>query len=458
MADDLAGSLLLGPLFGSDEMRRLFSDRSFVQAMLDFEAGLARAEAKAGVIPTDAAESISEACDASLYDMEKIGRAAGPAGNPAIPLVTALTRRVEAPARGYVHWGATSQDVIDTALMVLMQRALRILAKELANAMSAAAALAEKHRATLMAGRTWLQPALPVPFGLKAALWLSGLTAALHDIDRLLAGGLAVQLGGAAGTLAFLQDKGPTVRAELAACLGLADPGLAWHAERSRVVAVAAALAALSGTLAKIATDIQLMMQDEVGEAFEPAAPDKGGSSTMPQKRNPVASAAIRANHRRIAGLMATLTIAMEGEHERSPSAWPAEWESLRDLFILAGGSLRNAADLLSGLELDEDAMRRNLQAEGGLAMAESLAFRLAETIGRQEAHRRVAALAQRARAEGRSLLETATNDAELATTLSISDIKAALTPETYLGSADAMIDRAIEDARQAREETDALL
>ncbi|MBZ8134674.1 3-carboxy-cis,cis-muconate cycloisomerase [Afifella sp. IM 167] len=449
---------LLASVFSSQEMRALFADRAVLQAMLDVEAALARAEEKAGIIPSGAADSISRACDASLYDLSEIGRAAGLAGNVAIPLVKALTAKVDGPGKGYVHWGATSQDVIDTAFMLLAGRALRILLKDLANGMSAASALAERHRGTVMAGRTWLQQALPIPFGLKAAIWLSGLTAAFRELARLREDGLAIQFAGAAGTLASLGDRGPAVRATLATELGLPDPGISWHAERSRILDLGAGLAGLSGSLAKIAIDVQLMMQSEIGEAFEPAAPGKGGSSTMPQKRNPVGSAAIRANHRRICGLLATLAMAMEGEHERSPGAWPSEWETLRDVFLATGGSLEKGVDIVSGLEIDADAMRRNLQASGGFLMAESLMMRMAGKLGRGEAHHLVAEVARTAMDDGRSLREAALEDARIGGVLSAEEVEAALRPESYLGSSHDMIDRAVQDARAAREETHALL
>jgi len=458
MADDLAGSALFGPIFQAEEIARIFSDRAFLQAMLDVEAALARAEERVGVIPAGAAESISEACDASLYDIAQTGRAASPAGNVAIPLVRALTEKADEPGKGYVHWGATSQDIVDTAFMLLAGRALRVLLKDLANGMSAASALAEKHRGTIMAGRTLMQQALPIPFGLKAAIWLSGLTASFRGLQRLREEGLALQFAGAAGSLAALGDKGPDVRAALAEELDLADPGISWHAERSRILGLGAGLAGLSGTLSKIATDVQLMMQSEVGEAFEPAAPGKGGSSTMPHKRNPVGSAAIRANHRRISGLLATLSMAMEGEHERSPGAWPSEWETLRDIFLMTGGSLERGVDIVSGLEVDAAAMRRNLDASGGLPMAESLMMRLAERLGRSKAHHLVEEVAKAATTNGRSLLEAALEDPRIGEALSAEEVEAAFSPESYLGSSDDMIDAAVAHARTAREETDALL
>lgn len=437
-------SALLSPLFASAAMAEAVSDRAMLQAMLDFEAALAEAEAEVGVVPATAVAAIRSACDASLYDGAAIGKAAALAGNVAIPLVKALTATVNEKARGYVHWGATSQDVIDTAQMLLARRALALLRADVTAAMRALAALIGAHRETLMPGRTWMQQALPITFAYKAATWLSALTGAAARLRRVETEALALQFGGAAGTLAALGPDGGKVRAALAERLQLAEPAITWHAERGRIFDLAASLAALSGATAKIATDVLLLMQTEVGEAFEPAGAGKGGSSTMPHKRNPVGAAAIRANHRRVAGMMATLTLGLEQEHERAPGAWSAEWETLRDLLLLTGGSAERLKDMLSGLEVDRARMRQNLAATLGLPLAESLMMALAPKIGRMEAHHRVEAASKLALASSRPLAEVAKAEPAIAGNISSEDIDRALDPARYLGQTEAMVDAAL--------------
>jgi 3-carboxy-cis,cis-muconate cycloisomerase len=446
------GSDLYRPIFASEAVAAIFSDREIVQAMLDFEAALAEAEAEAGVFPATSVAPIKSACDASLFDIAEIGRGAALGGNVAIPLVKALTAKVNEKARGHVHWGATSQDVIDTAFMLCARRALAHTRTELKAAMQAAAALSERHRGTIMAGRTLMQQALPITLGFKIAGWLSGLASASAQIRRIEKGALALQFGGAAGTLASLGPEGAKVRAALAGRLGLREPPITWHTERSRIFDIATALAALSGESAKIAGDILLLMQSEVAEAFEPAGAGKGGSSTLPHKRNPVGAAAIRANHRRVAGMMATVTAGLEQEHERAAGAWAAEWETLRDLFMLSAGSIERLREMLAGLEVDRARMRANLDAMLGLPLAESLMMTLAKAIGRGEAKHRVEAASKLALASGRPLAEVAKGEPAIAGNLTVEEIDRALDPQSYLGSADAMIDAALTAAKTEME------
>jgi 3-carboxy-cis,cis-muconate cycloisomerase len=452
MTDALGGSPLFSPIFAAQAVRETFSDRAVLARMLEFELSLAETEAEVGVIPAGAVPAIRQACDGSGYDIEAIGRAAAAAGNVAIPLVKALTADVAEDARGYVHWGATSQDVIDTAFMLCARHALRIIRDDLKQTAAALVRLVEAHRRTLMPGRTWMQQALPITFGYKAAVWLSAITAAAARLRRVEAEALALQFGGAAGTLAALGDKGLAVRKALAARLKLREPAISWHAERGPIADIAAALGALSGACTKIATDVLLLMQTEVGEAFEPAAGGKGGSSTMPHKRNPVGAAAIRANHRRVAGLVATIVMILEQEHERAPGGWSAEWETLRDLFCLAGGSAERLRDMLAGLEVDPARMRENLDATLGLPLAESLMMALAPKIGRAEAHHRVEAASKLALARRRPLAEIAKAEPAVAGHLTPAEIDRALDPAHYLGSADGMIDAVVAEAQREME------
>jgi 3-carboxy-cis,cis-muconate cycloisomerase len=445
-------SPLLSPIFASAAVAQAFSDRAFVQAMLDVEAALAEAEAEVGVIPATAAAPIRSACDAGLYDIAAIGKAAALAGNVAIPLVKALTGKVNEKARGYVHWGATSQDVIDTALMLCARNALNVMRGDVKAAMQALESLIGAHAGALMPGRTWMQQALPITFGFKSALWLSGLTHAAERLRKVATSSLALQLGGAAGTLAALGADGLKVRTALADRLQLGEPAITWHAERSRIFDFGAVLAGLAGVASKIATDVLLLMQTEVAEALEPAAGGKGGSSTMPHKRNPVGAAAIRANHRRVVGLFSTLAFGLEQEHERAPGAWSAEWETLREMFALAGGSVERLRDMLAGLEIDASRMRANLDATLGLPLAESLMMALAPKIGRMEAHHRVEAVSKLALSVNRPLAEIAKGEPAIAGQLTAEEIDRALDPARYLGTADEMIAAAIKAARTEME------
>ena len=448
MSDTAYSSALTSPIFASAAVAGLFSDRAIVQAMLDFEAALAEAEAEAGIIPAASAAPIKSACDVELFDIAEIGRAAALAGNVAIPLVRALTAKVNEKARGDVHWGATSQDVIDTAFVLSARQALRYMRGDLISAMNALVALIAAHRGTIMPGRTLMQQALPITFAFKAAVWLSALTGAAERFRRVEAGALALQFGGAAGTLAALGADGAKVKAALAKRLDLKEAPISWHAERGRIFDIAAALAALSGACAKIAGDVLLLMQTEVGEALEPAAAGKGGSSTLPHKRNPVGATAIRANHRRISGLMATVSIGLEQEHERAPGAWAAEWETLREFFCLTAGSIERLGDMLAGLEVDTARMRANLDATLGLPLAESLMMALAPKIGRMEAHHRVEAASKLALASNRPLAEVAKAEPAIAGNFSAEEIDRALDPHNYLGSVEPMIDAALAAAQ----------
>ncbi len=448
-----AGSALLSPIFASATVGEAFSDPALLQAMLDFEAALAAAEAEVGIIPATAVAPIKSACDAGLYDIAEIGKAAALAGNAAIPLVKALTAKVNERARGYVHWGATSQDAIDTGFALCAKRAIAAMRGDLAASIEALVALIETHRDSVMAGRTLMQQALPITFAFKAAVWLSGLAHAAERLKRV-ENALALQFGGAAGTLAALGADGAKVRSALSARLDLTEAPITWHTERSRIFDLATALAGLSGAASKIATDVALLMQTEVAEVFEPSAPGKGGSSTLPHKRNPVGATAIRANHRRIAGMMATLTMGLEQENERAAGAWAAEWETLRELFVLSAGSLEKLRDMLSGLEVDPARMRQNLDATLGLPLAESLMMVLAPKIGRMEAHHRVEAASKLALASNRPLGEVAKAEPAIAGNIDAEDIDRALDPRHYLGSTEVMIDAALEAARQETEKS----
>jgi 3-carboxy-cis,cis-muconate cycloisomerase len=432
-------------LFGTAAMAAVFSDESFVREMLAFEAALARAEARAGVIPEQSADEIAAACRVEAFDVAAIVHEAASSGTPVIPLVRALTEQVEGEGKRYVHWGATSQDAIDTALVLQMRDGLALLDDGLLQLGAACAALAERHRRSVMAGRTVLQQALPITFGLKAARWLAMVCRRIRALRALRERVLTVQFGGAAGTLASLGTRGVQVSELLAAELGLQTPELPWHAERDRVGEVAAGLGVLAGAMAKIAGDILLLAQSEVAEVSEGSAPGRGGSSTMPQKRNPVDAMEAAAAARLAIGLVPVVLSGMVQEHERAAGGWQAEWAALPDLFRYTAGAVDRVGGALAGLEVDAERMEANLALTQGQVMAESLSMTLAERIGREDAHRAVHAASRRVVESRQSLGEIAMSDEAIRDVLSVDEIARALDPSAYLGSIDAFIDRALE-------------
>ena len=447
MVDDVAwGDPLLDPLFTTAEAARSFAPRARLQGMLDFEAALARAEAAVGVIPQSAVAAIAKTCDASLYDLNALGAEAALAGNTAIPMVKHLTRKVkeaDEEASRYVHWGATSQDAMDTGLVLQLRGFVAALDGDLGRLCGGLAAMAERHRATPMIARTWLQHALPTTFGLKAAIWLDALT---RDRERLAAAKsrLALQFGGAAGTLAALGDKGMPVAEALASALDLPLPAVPWHATRDRVVELATTLGILAGTLGTMGRDLSLMMQVEVGEAFEPAAPGRGGSSTMPHKRNPVASAVLLSTAVRAPALVGGLLAGMVQEHERGLGGWHAEWQALPELCRLVAGAAHHAADAFGGLEIDAERMRRNIDLTQGLIMAEAVTMALGDRMGRMAAHSLVGDASRRAASEKRSLRSVLEEDGRVTEALDGAALDRLFDPLGYVGATDAFIERVL--------------
>ncbi len=446
------GSQLLGPLFGSPAVAAIFSDHGRLQGMLDFEAALAAAEARVGVIPAAAAPPISAKCRAELFDPTALAEATARAGTPVIPLVRHLTGLVAADApeaARFVHWGATSQDAMDTGLVLQLRDALAPIDGDLARLADALAALAATHKATLLPGRTWLQHALPVTFGLKAAGWLDAIERHRLRLATLRPRLLALQFGGAAGTLAALGDRGLVVAASLADELTLTLPDLPWHTQRDRLTELATTLGMLVGTMGKIARDLSLLMQTDVGEAFEPACEGRGGSSTMPHKRNPVTSAVVLAAVTRAPGLVATMLTSMVQEHERGLGGWHAEWVALPELVVLTAGALNQMADTMASLEIDADRMRANLDVTRGLMMAEAVTLALGAKLGRLAAHERVEAACRRAASEGRHLRQVLGEDPEVTLHLGMSDLDRLFDPRDYLGAAEAMVERVLAARRK---------
>jgi 3-carboxy-cis,cis-muconate cycloisomerase len=430
-------------MFAAGGAAAAVDDQAWLQAMLDFEAALARVSARVGLVPAAAAEQIAAVCRAELYDVAELGRASADAGNPAAPLVKALTAEAGDEGAAHVHRGATSQDVVDTAAMLVARRATEPLLDDLRACAEACARLADGERGTLLAGRTLLQHATPLTFGLKAAGWLAALDAACEHLTFVRERQLAIQLGGAVGTLAALGDDGVAVAADLARELELVEPPLPWHTNRERIALLAAVLGVAAGVVEKIARDLVLLAQTEVGEAREASAEGRGGSSTMPQKQNPVGAIAAVACAQRAPGLVATLLAAMGQEHERAAGSWQAEWEPLSDLLRLAGSAAHHLRGALERLELDPERMRENVDRTGGLLLAESVVTALTPHLGRKVAGDLVGE-ATKAAADGVPFEEALLAVPEIADQLGAQGVAAALSPESYLGAADALIDRAL--------------
>jgi 3-carboxy-cis,cis-muconate cycloisomerase len=442
---------LLDPLFRSPAVDNLFTDRATLQGMLDFEAALARAEARMGVIPAAASAAIGTKCRAELFDVASLAQAAARAGNVAIPLVkqlTALVAKKDKHAAHFVHWGATSQDAIDTGRVLQLRQALDLIARDLDSLAQPLGALAQKHRSTLIAGRTWMQQALPTTLGIKLAGWLDAIVRHRARLAETRKRCLVVQFGGAVGTLAALGSRGPDVASMLAADLGLGLPDLPWHSHRDRMVEVGTTLGLCVGTVGKIARDISLHMQTEVAEIFEPAGEGRGESSTMPHKRNPVSSAVMLAAAMRVPGLVSTLLTSLVQEDERGLGGWQAEWETLPDIVQLAAGAVHHVATIVPNLEFDVKRMRKNLDSTEGLIYAEAVSMALGEKIGRAQAHELVQAACQRALKEKRELRTILSADPKIGAQLSVADLDRLFDPQNYLGAAEEYVYRVVAASR----------
>ena len=434
-------------LLGDPDLLDRFDGRAQLQAMLDVEAALAEAEAAVGVVPHACVDPIRAAADADLYDRARLAAESAGDGNPVIPVVRHLTARVAAAdpdAARYVHWGATSQDILDTGLVLQLRAAVPAVAGHLRRAERAAAGLARRYAEAAMPGRTWLQQATPVTFGLKAAGWADALGRTRRQVEAALDHALVLQLGGAAGTLAALGTRGLAVTDALADRLDLRTAATPWHAHRDRFAQLACALGVASGAAGKIARDLSLLAQTEVGEAAEGAAAGRGGSSTMPQKRNPVSASVALAAAGRTPGLVATILGAMVQEHERGLGGWQVEWDVLPDVVLVTAGGARATAEALEGLSVDTDRMRANLDATGGAVLAEAVAMALAEAVGKHEAHACVAAACRRAGEEGLPLLDVLAGDPAVNRHLDRARMAELLSPDNYLGVSRDFIERAL--------------
>jgi 3-carboxy-cis,cis-muconate cycloisomerase len=438
---------LYGSLYGTHAMRDVFSAHARIAAMLRFEVALARAEAELDIIPVAAAEAIARAAHVDDFDIDAIAASAENVGYPVVAITKRLAALAGEDAGGYVHWGATTQDVLDTATALQLGPAFDLLRADLLATIHALVALAQTYRNDVMAGRTHLQHALPVTFGYVCALWAAPLIDLVARIDAARTRISLLQFGGAAGTLASLGTRGREVGERMATQLGLRFPLTPWHVDRSAFADAVCTLALVSGSLAKIATDVTLLAQTEVGEVSEPHAPGRGGSSTMPQKRNPISSEYVIAAARGVAALVPLALGAMAGDHQRATGPWQAEEIALPQSFILASAAFAQARTLAAGMTVDTARMRENLLRGGGLIMAESVSMALAERVGHGGAHALVERASSYVYAQGGKLLDALAADADVTTHLDRATLEKLTDPAAYLGDAGALVDRVAERA-----------
>jgi 3-carboxy-cis,cis-muconate cycloisomerase len=432
---------LIESLATTPALAELFSDESVLDAMLEFEAALARAQARLGIIPTNAADAITNSAKSGNFDGPALADTAFRAGTPAIPLVKALTdqvRRSNTEAARFVHWGATSQDVVDSAMSLLLKRAQPMLSSDLLRLEKALANLTERHKDNVMLGRTLLQPAPPVTFGLKAAGWLGSVRRGRRRLENGFRAAAVLQFGGASGTLASLGERGIEVGEALGTELGLETPTAPWHTQRDQLATLICACGILTGSLGKMARDIALLMQNEAGEATEPGGDGRGGSSTMPNKRNPTACSLTLAAANRVPGLVASFLSAMVQEHERAVGGWQAEWPVVAAAVQSTGVAIASMAEVAEGLLVDTQKMRVNIERTNGLIFAERAMMLLGSKLGRDVAHKILDAATTKSISEGRNLASVLAEIPEVSAHLSSAELKQLEVSEQYLGSAEA--------------------
>lgn len=442
---------LLGSLFRNEPIERIFSDTERVQSLLHFEGALARALAEVALIPEAAARAIATKCQVDRFDLQAIAAGAARSGNLAIPVIKQLTELVakEDPlSAGFVHWGATSQDAIDTATVLQLRRAFELVDQDLLRLSESLIELAEAHRHTILVARTWMQQALPTTFGFIVSCWLDAIVRDRQRFQQLRLRALVLQFGGAVGTLAALGAKGPAVAAALATDLRLGLPVVAWHSQRDRLAEVATTFGICCGTLSKIARDVSLHSQTEIAELSEPVAEGRGGSSSMPHKRNPVTCAVVLAAGLRVPALVSTMLSSMAQEEQRGLGGWHAEWETLPEIIGLTAGALHQLTQMLGAVQVYSGRMRENVGTTRGLIFAEAVSTALAERIGKLAAHRLVENACRKAIADNVHLKDVFQQDAAMRGHLTPGDIDRLFDAENYLGSADGFVTRVIAAAR----------
>lgn len=436
-------SMLYRDVFATPAMRAVFSDEAQLKAYVQAEVALAVAQGETGVIPREAAEAIASRAPAIALDGAQLKRDTENVGYPIVGLVRQLSEQLGDAGR-YLHWGATTQDIMDTAAVLQLREAVALIERQLAEVMAELARLARLHRDTPMAGRTHLQQALPITFGHKAAIWLSSLQRCAERLAQAKPRALLAQFGGAAGTLASLADRGLDVRAAYARALGLAEPDITWHVARDGLVEMVQTLATICGALGKIGYDVMILMATEIGEVFEPFSSHRGASSTMPQKRNPISSEILLANAKMSREAASLMLDSMVQDLERATGPWHGEWFALPQVCLLTSGSLAQAQFMLSGLMVDSEAMRRNLKSTRGLIVAEAVMMGLAPATGRQTAHDEVYAACRDAAERGETLLDALLKRPAIASALPRERLAALCEPSNYLGTAGAMVDRVL--------------
>ena len=449
MPSHVIDSRIFKDMYGSAELRRVFSDEALVQSWLDYEAALARAEAAVGLIPTEAAEEISDKARVEFIDFESLKAGVDQTTHELVPLIWQLDKLCGGDAGGYVHWGATTQDVADTGLTLQIKAARAIIMRDLTALGDELAALAQRERDTLMAGRTHGQHALPITFGFKAAVWLDEVHRHVQRLEEIEPRLLVGEFAGAAGTLASLADKGMAVRTRLMAELGLYEPDIAWHAARDRFAEWVALLALIAGTMGRIAQEIILLQKSETAELEEPYQRGKIGSSTMPHKRNPMLCEGILAEARLVRGLVIPALNAQEAEHERDWTSMHLEWAVIPEASILAGGAVAHTLEAIRGLHVDRERMRQNLDLLHGLILSEAVMLRLGAYLGRQTAHEIVHDAAMIAFEQGRPLPDVLLEDERITRHLSPDEVRAMFRPEAYIGLAGEFVDRVVHHWRQ---------
>lgn len=447
MSSTAYDSAIFRDLFGTPAMRSVFSDAALARRYVEVEVALARAEAKVGIIPAAAAEAIARNAATLSLDLGQLKAETDVVGYPIVGIVHQMAK-ASGDAGGFVHWGATTQDIMDTATVLQIRDALDLVEADLVAIDAALAGLAAKHRDTVMAGRTHLQHALPVTFGFKAAVWLSMIRRHRVRLEQLKPRVLVVQFSGAAGTLASLGDKGLAVQAALADELGLAQPDITWHVARDGIAEAGTFLGLVTGSLAKIAVDIMLMMQTEIGEAFEPFVPGRGSSSTMPQKRNPISCEMIVALAKAVRAQVGLLLDAMATDHERATGPWHLEWIAVPEAFVASAGALYQARFMLEGLIVEPAAMRRNLDITGGLIVAEAVMMALAPRTGRGAAHDLVYAACRAALDKGTPLIDQLRQMPDVTRHFDEAGLQRLVDPAGYLGTTGEMVDRVLRQGR----------
>lgn len=448
MTSSIIDSEYFGSTFGNLAVQNVFTDEGRFDSWLKVEAALARSQARLGLIPEAAAQSITNSAKVENLDTQRMAEEYRRVGFPILPLVHEMTRCCDEESARWIHWGATTQDIVDTGLVLQMKDALSIINTQLDDLISVVSILAEEHRSTVMAGRTFQQQAAPITFGFKAAIWLDELLRHRDRLPDMRKRALVCQFGGAVGTLATLGDRGVDVLKELSQELNLEEPAISWHTSRDGWAEVLFWISMVGATLSKIANEIATLMRTEVDEVREPYEIGKGGSSTMPQKRNPVACPIIIAIGHKLRESVSSQLTAMVQEHERSVSAMPLEWLAIPEAFVLLSGSLQHAIPMLEGLQVDKGKMLDNLNMGGGLLMAEAVMMGIAPKIGRNQAHNLVFGAAREAWDKGIALKEALVGDIKIREHLSINEIDALIDPANYTGSADNMIERVLRNVK----------